>query len=69
LQRRAGIGVLQVRPDGHQRHYFVVDAGRGERGALGIDVPRYRPGTTGGGLGCLGCDNGQKQANIIPTRK
>jgi hypothetical protein len=29
----------------------------------------YRPGTTGGGLGCLGCDNGQKQANIIPTSK
>lgn len=29
----------------------------------------YRPGATGGGLGCLGCDNGQKQANIIPTSK
>jgi hypothetical protein len=29
----------------------------------------YRPGTTGGGLGCLGYDNGQKQANIIPTSK
>jgi hypothetical protein len=27
-----------------ERHYFVVDAGRGERDALGVDVPRYAPG-------------------------